>query len=348
MKAVLYDAPGSFELAEVPVPTMGRLDVRIKVHQAGVCGTDLHLHHGTYMGVYPLIPGHEMVGEIDALGDDVTRFRPGQRVSVNPNIYCGSCTQCLAGRLGLCVNTEGMGVHRPGFFAEYATADHRQVFSVAGIEPESAVFVEPTACAMHGVETLDPRPGSSALVIGAGPTGLLLAQLLASSGAATVTVADVVEAKLRTAAALGVDRTVLATRDAGDDIDRLRDASPDGDGYDIVVEATGVIAVGAMCVPLTRPGGTVLVYGVTRPDDRLSVSPFDIFRREITLKGSYAEMTSFGAAIAALRSGRVRTDGIITHRFALDDYDQAIHTLSTDPTAHKVVLDVATPQQPPA
>lgn len=87
-----------------------------------------------------------------------------------------------------------------------------------------------------------------------------------------------------------------------------------------MVEATGVPAVGNMCLTLTRNGGTFLVYGVARPDDRLSLSPFEIFRREITIKGSYAEMTSFGAAIAALRTRRVRTDGIITHRFALDDY----------------------------
>jgi D-arabinitol dehydrogenase (NADP+) len=108
-----------------------------------------------------------------------------------------------------------------------------------------------------------------------------------------------------------------------------------------VVEATGVTAVGDICVPLTRNGGTVLVYGVTRPDERLSVSPFELFRREITIKGSYAEMTSFAAAIAALRTGRVRTDGIISHRFPLDDYGRALETLASDPTAHKVLIVVA-------
>ena len=102
-------------------------------------------------------------------------------------------------------------------------------------------------------------------------------------------------------------------------------------------------AVGNICVPLTRDGGTVLIYGVTRPDDRLSVSPFELFRREITIKGSYAEMTSFGAAIAALRTGRVRTDGIISHRLSLDDYGKALDALASDPTAHKVVIEVAKP-----
>ncbi len=341
MKVVRYEAPGDFAVTDVPMPQIGPLDVRIKINQTGVCGTDLHLHHGTYIGVYPLTPGHETIGEIDEVGTDVTRFRSGQLVTVNPNIYCGHCEYCLAGQLVRCANTEGMGVHRPGFFAEYASADHRQVFSVEGLEPDTAVFAEPTACAMHGLETLDLRPGGSALVVGAGPTGLLLAQLIGSGGATSVTVADIVPFKLETAAGLGIDQTVHISKVAAANIDVLRDASPNGDGYDVVVEATGATAVGDICVPLTRNGGTVLIYGVTRPDDRLSVSPFELFRREITIKGSYAEMTSFAAAIAALRTGRVRTDGIISHRFPLDDYGKALDTLASDPSAHKVVVVVA-------
>jgi D-arabinitol dehydrogenase (NADP+) len=341
MKAVRYEAPRDFAVTDVPMPPVGPLDVRIKINQSGVCGTDVHLHHGTYIGVYPLTPGHETIGEIDEVGSEVTRFRVGERVTVNPNIYCGHCDYCLAGQLVRCANTEGMGVHRPGFFAEYASADHRQVFSVDGLEPDTAVFAEPTACAMHGLETLGQRPGGSALVLGAGPTGLLLAQLIGSGGATSVTVADIVPFKLQTAAGLGVDKTVHISRDAAANIDLLRDSSPNGDGYDVVVEATGVTAVGNICVPLARNGGTVLIYGVTLPDERISVSPFELFRREITIKGSYAEMTSFAAAIAALRTTRVRTDGIISHRFSLDDYGKALDTLTSDPTAHKVVIAVA-------
>jgi len=340
MKAVRYQAAGDFAVTDVPIQPVRPLDVLIKVHQSGVCGTEVHLHHGTYIGVYPLTPGHETIGEIEEVGTEVTRFQPGQRVTVNPNIYCGQCEYCLAGQLVRCANTEGMGVHRPGFFAEYASADHRQVFSVDGLESDTAVFAEPTACAMHGLETLSQRPGGSALVMGAGPTGLLLAQLIGSGGATSVTVGDIVPFKLETAAGLGVDSTVSMTKDPAQNIDRLRAASPTGDGYDVVVEATGTTAVGNICVPLTRNGGTVLVYGVTRPDERLSISPFELFRREITIKGSYAEMTSFAAAISALRTGRARTDGIISHKFPLDDYGKALEALASDPTAHKVVIDL--------
>ena len=144
--------------------------------------------------------------------------------------------------------------------------------------------------------------------------------------------------KLDTAKALGVDQTILIDRaDMEANRARLLDASG-ADGYDYVVEATGSTEIGNICVPLTRNGGTVLVYGVTRPDETVSFHPFDVFRREITIKGSFAEMTSFGAAIRALRSGRARTDGIITHRFSLDDYGKALDAVARDRSAHKVVI----------
>ncbi len=306
--------------------------------QVGVCGTDVHIHHGDFGAVFPLTPGHELVGTIDALGEGTGRFAVGEQVTVNPNVYCGTCDYCLAGRLILCSDMKGLGSNFPGFFAEYATVREDLVFSVEGIHPDTAVFTEPAACAMHGLESLQIRPGATALVFGAGPTGLLLAQLIRSGGAASVTVAAPTPFKLETARALGVDQTVLIDRaDMEGNRARLLEASG-ADGYDYVVEATGSTAIGNICVPLTRNGGTVLVYGVTRADETVSFHPFDVFRREITIKGSFAEMTSFGAAIRALRSGRARTDGIITHRFSLDDYGKALDAVAGDRTAHKVVI----------
>lgn len=338
MKAVLYDAPRSYSVTELPAPEVGPGQVRIRVEQVGVCGTDLHIHNGDFNAVFPLIPGHELVGVVDEIGEGVERFRIGERVSVNPNIYCGSCDYCLSGRLILCSDAKGLGSNFPGFFAEQVTVPAGLVFSVEGLGVDTAVFTEPAACAMHGLETLAMRPGSSVLVFGAGPTGLLLAQLIASGGASSVTVAGPTQFKLDRASALGATSTVLLERgDPEGNKARAMEASG-GAGYDVVVEATGSVEIGNICVPLTRNGGTVMVYGVTRGDEVVSFHPFDVFRREITIKGSFAEMTSFGAAIAALRAGRARTDGMITHRFRLDQYGKALEALASDRTAHKVVL----------
>ncbi|MTD16937.1 alcohol dehydrogenase catalytic domain-containing protein [Nakamurella sp. YIM 132087] len=340
MKAVLYSAATEYEVTEVPTPEPGPGEVLITVIQVGVCGTDLHIHHGDFNARFPLIPGHEMVGTVAALGDGVTRFRIGEQVTVNPNIPCGHCSYCLSGRTILCENALGIGASSNGFFAEYACVSELLVFSVEGLPIDTAVFTEPTACAMHGLETLQVRPGATALVLGAGPTGVLLAQLLASGGASSVTVAGPSQFKLDTAAALGADATVLLHRgDPDRNLADLRAAAGD-DGYDIVVEATGSTEIGNICVPLTRNGGTFLVYGVTRADEIMTFSPFDVFRREIQIKGSFAEMTSFGTAIAALRGGRARTDGMITHRFGLDDYGAALEALASDRSAHKVVIVV--------
>jgi len=336
VRAVLYDAPTSFRIADIPIPEPAAGEVLIKIIQVGVCGTDLHVHHGDFNATFPLIPGHEAVGTVAALGEGVGRFTLGEQVTINPNIPCRRCSYCRSGRVILCENAKGAGSTYPGFFAEYACVSELLVFSVEGLPLDAAMFTEPTACAMHGVETLGIRPGSTALVIGAGPTGLLLAQLIASSGASSVTVADRVEFKLAVAAYLGVTNTILVP--PGTPQDTAHALRGDTDGYDIVVEATGSTAVGNLCVPLARNGGTVMIYGVTRAEETINIHPFDVFRREITIKGSFSEMTSFGAAIAALRGGRVRTGGIISHRFDLAEYGRALATLTSDPTAHKVVI----------
>ncbi len=339
MKAVVYDAPTIYQITEIPTPEPGPGEVLIKVIQVGVCGTDLHIHLGEFGARFPLIPGHEMVGTVSAIGDGVTRVAVGEQVTVNPNVPCQRCDYCMSGRTILCGNGQGLGANVNGFFAEYACVPQGLVFSVEGLPIDAAVFSEPTACAMHGLETLQVRPGATALVIGAGPTGQLLAQLIASGGASAVTVAGPTQEKLDTALALGATRTVLINRgDPDGNIALLRDAAGADGGYDIVVEATGAVEVGNICVPLTRNGGTVLIYGVSKEADLVQFSPYDVFRREITIRGSFAEMTSFGAAIAALRAGRVRTDNIITHRFPLQDYGQALDTVANNSNAHKVII----------
>ncbi len=337
MKAVVYDAPASYKITEVPTPEPRPGEVRVRVLQTGICGTDLHIHNGKFFAEFPLTPGHELIGPVDALGEGTEGFAVGEYVSVNPNMNCGHCEYCRAGHTLMCANLKGLGTNWPGSFAEYVSVPANLVYSVEGIDPDVSVFTEPTACAVHGVQTLSPPPGSSALVFGAGPTGLLLAQLIARGGAVSVTVAASSAFKLKRAEELGIDATFLMDRsDLAGDAAKLKAASG---GFDLVVDATGSAAVSEQCVPLTRSGGTVMFYGVTEPEDLVRVSPYDVFRREITIKGSFAEINAFQAAIAALRSGRARTDGLITHRFKLDDYAEALEALRSDRTVHKIIIE---------
>jgi D-arabinitol dehydrogenase (NADP+) len=337
VKAILYDAPRSYAYRDVPTPEPAPGYLRIRVELTGICGTDLHIHHGNFSAEFPLIPGHELVGTVDAIGDGVTGFSPGQRVSVNPNDHCGLCAYCTRGQALMCTSLKGMGTNWAGSFAEFLVAPARLCFDVGGLDPEVAVFTEPTSCAAHGLETLGAFHGADSLVLGAGPTGLLLAQLIGRGGASRVTVAASSQFKLERAMSLGIDRTLLMDRnDLEGSIAALKALSPEGFG--VVVDATGAAEVSERCVSLARRRGTVMYYGVTGPEDLVRLSPFDIFRREITIKGSFAEIFSFPAAIDALRGGQARTDGLITHRFALADYGKAVEALANDRSVHKIVL----------
>ncbi|RFA13150.1 hypothetical protein B7R22_14225 [Subtercola boreus] len=322
MKAIVYSQPGSFGLSEIPTPTPGPLDVLLRVIVAGVCGTDLHLHDGEFGPTYPLIPGHEIVGEVVERGEDVASLDIGDRVTLDNTAACGHCDECRRARPAFCRKLLAQGVNAPGGFAEYVVASADRCWVVNDLDPEVAVFAEPIACVVHGLDVLAVTPGADVLLFGAGPTGLLLAQLLKSTGAGRVTIAAPTEAKLELAAEHGVDVTVRIER-GSDFVEDLR-ARTGGVGYDIVVDATGAIPVLEHAIDLTRTGGTFFVYGMTAESAILPIAPYEVFRRELTIKGSFAQQFSFDRAVNALRSGRVDTAGMITHRFTLEEYAEAL------------------------
>ena len=337
MKAVVYSRPEHFRVSDVPTPEPGPGEVRVRLQMTGVCGTDVHIHAGRFFSSYPLIPGHEPTGVVDALGPGTSGIEVGQRVAVNGNTGCGTCDSCRRGYPLLCSSLQCLGVNGPGGFAECMLAPAANIFPVDDLPVEVAVMTEPTACAMHGMDVLGMRPGSDVLLFGAGPTGLLLAQLLLHGGAARLTVAAPTEYKLELATSFGVDETVLIDRhDAAAGAARVRRLAPDG--FDVVIDATGASGVTQQALELTKDRGTVLIYGVTGQADRIALSPYDVYRRELTIKGSFAQVSSFQGAIAMLRSGRVRTEGIITHRFPLDRFADALEAVQRDERCHKAVM----------
>ena len=347
MKAVRYAEPEHWQLADLPDPEPGPGEVRIRVRATGVCGTDVHLHHGEFGHVYPLVPGHEVVGEVDVAGASVpgigagdssgNGLAAGDLVAVDNMVSCGTCAMCRQARPAFCASLRAMGVFEDGGFAEYLVVPAVNCHPAGDLGPDVAVLAEPTACALHGIDVLAPRPGCDALIFGAGPTGLILAQLLRAAGAARVTVAAPTAAKLELAAGWGAE-TVLASRAAPEQTaQQLRGLAPDG--FDVVIDATGVPAVLEQCPPLTAVGGTVLVYGVTPEQAVWPVSPYDVFRRELTIKGSFSQAFSFDRALRMLRAGRVETDGMITHRFGLAGYGDALAAVAGDTSCLKAIIE---------
>ncbi|MDX6320226.1 MAG: D-arabinitol dehydrogenase [Propionibacteriaceae bacterium] len=336
MKSVVYDSPENFEIRDVAVPVAKPGQVLVRLVIAGVCGTDLHLHHGEFGPTYPLTPGHEMVGEVTALGMGVTSLAVGDLVAINNTEACGFCANCRRARSNFCLNPVAQGVNAPGGFAEYVVASAELCHLVNDLDPDVAVFAEPTACAVHGLDMLDMMPGSDTLVFGTGPTGLLLIQLLARNGAGRLTVAAPTQFKLDIAAARGADEVVLIDRDGSDaSAERLQALAPAG--FDVVIDATGALPVLQRTIPLTRDGGTIFVYGMTRETDQWAIPPYEVFRRELTIKGSFAQCYSFDRSLLALRQGRVDTSGMITHRFAIHEYADALKAVADSDCVKAVI-----------
>jgi len=341
MRAVVFDGPGIVTVRDLPDPEPGLGEVRMRPILTGICGTDRHLLGGGFMATFPLVPGHEIVGEVEALGDGTEGLSVGTLVAVDNSDVCGACESCRRGKPLYCSRFRSLGCNAPGGFAELMVAPAAKCFPLDGLDPAVAVMTEPLACAVHGADVLALRPGSDVLLFGAGPTGLLLAQLLLHGGAARITVAAPSGHKLDVARSLGVDETVLLDRaDPSRSTRQLHQLAPSG--FDVVVEATGAPTVLALCPGLTCTGGTVLVYGMADEQDTVAFSPYDIFARELTVKGSFAQIHCFDRALLELRTGRVRTDGIITDRFDLAGFGSALDAVAGSRTI-KAVLE---PQRP--
>lgn len=342
MQAVVYPQPGNVSVQEVGIPEPGPGEVRIRMTAAGMCGTDLHLHEGQFLANFPLTPGHETVGAIDAIGDSARdgegkELHLGQQVVINPNSSCGACAYCTEGHPWLCDSFAGIGSSTPGGFADYVIAPGAQVFDAEGIDLDLAVFAEPSACIAHLMDRLFPLTGQHAVVLGAGPTGVLLTQFLLHHGAASVTLADPNQYKLDLAASLAPIAThVMVREDVIGSMDAL--VASHGSQFDVVIDASGRAPVIQELPRLCRNGGRIVYYGVADENDLVSISPFEIFRRELTIMGSFTEVTSFPDALSAFRTGAIRTNGLITHRFSVDEYEQALHTMRTDRSAHKIVI----------
>ena len=206
MKAIVYDAPRQFTYRDIDTPKISSDEVLLRVHACGLCGTDLHVHEGNFGPRFPLTPGHEFSGEIVELGSEVTGLKTGQRATASTTIPCGKCFYCQRGDDLLCENLGGIGVEINGAFAEYIKLPSDRVFPIEKLSVRESVMIEPTACACHGMEVLAMKPGSDVLLMGAGPTGQVVAQLLKLNGAARVIVAAPAGPKLDLIARLACRR----------------------------------------------------------------------------------------------------------------------------------------------
>lgn len=294
MRAVVVREPGSFGVEEVDDPRPGPGEVLVRVRCCGVCGTDVHIAHGEFPPApYPLIPGHEFCGDVVDRGPGAGSLEVGVRVGVDPTLPCGQCGFCQEGHPNLCERWGAIGDTVSGAFAELVAVPARNCYPLpAELTDAEGALIEPLACVLWAMRRTKPEVGDTAVIFGAGTMGLLLLSVLRRAGVARAAVVDVNPRRLEVAKRLGARDVVLAGSGA---VAALADLFPGG--AHVVADATGRSAVIQSMLPLARRGGTVLIFGVTPSGERVEVSPFEIYNRDLTIVGSMAINQTYGAAV---------------------------------------------------
>ena len=327
MQAAVIKAVGEVAVMTVEDPTPRPRDVVVQVAACGICGTDLHILDGEFAPSLPIIPGHEFAGTIVAVGSEVTGLKTGQRVAVDPSLYCNECHYCRLGRNNLCERWNAIGVSVPGGAAEFTLAPVANCVVLPDhVRVEDAALIEPLSCAVRGYDVLQSQLGSHVLIYGSGTMGLMMLELAKRCGAASVDVVDLNPSRLETAVTLGCS----AAATSADELERPR-------GWELVVDATGVVA--AIQDGLTRvaPGGTFLQFGVTESLARVEIEPYRIYNKEITITGSMAVLHSFERAAELLATGLLDPEIFISHRMPLIDFGEAL-TLFQGGVGRKIQL----------
>jgi 2-desacetyl-2-hydroxyethyl bacteriochlorophyllide A dehydrogenase len=319
VKAAVISSPGVVEVAAVDDPAPGPREVVIEVSACGLCGTDLHILEGEFAPTLPVIPGHEFTGVVAAVGQAVDELAVGARVAVDPSLYCHECHYCRIGHDNLCERWAAIGVSTAGGAAEYAVAPVANCVPIPGhVRLEDAALIEPLACAVRGYDVLVSQLGSHILIYGSGTMGLMMLQLAKLAGAAAVDVVDLNPQRLATARLLGCN----ATAESADELDRPQ-------GWELVIDATGSGAAIQDGIGRVRPGGTFLQFGVSSYATRVTIEPYRIYNKEITITGSMAVLHSFERAVELFAGGLLDPEIFISHRLPLGQYADALEMFRT-------------------
>ncbi len=304
MQAAIFSGPKQLDVVDFNLPAPADDELIIRVGACGICGTDFHIFHGEAPAAAPVIPGHEYAGEVIETGADVSGFKPGDRVAVNPNIHCGYCDYCRQGRINLCFNLRALGVTINGGFAQYSIVPQSQAYLLPGSFPaEQAAFAEPLSCCIHGIDQADIQLSDTVAIIGAGTIGLLMLQLAKLKGASRVVVFEPVKAKREKASALNADYIF----DPYDD-DFERDVlSRYPKGFNKVIECAGTESAAELSLKLATKGGCIVLFGLASLSASLKLPLQFFFHKELTVKSSLLNPYTFQTAVDLLVTNKINT-----------------------------------------
>lgn len=325
-------------LEDVPVPEIGPNDVLIRVKKTAICGTDLHIYKWDEWSQrtipVPMVTGHEVAGEIHAVGTHVNGFKVGDRVSVEGHITCGYCRNCRAGKRHLCRNTKGLGVNRHGAFAEYFVMPAVNVFRLpADIPDDIAAFLDPLGNAVHTALSFD-LVGEDVLITGAGPIGIMAAAVARHVGARYVVITDVNEYRLNLAKKMGVsyavDPRVKPLREVMQELGMT-------EGFDVGLEMSGNADAFREMLDGMNNGGRIAILGI--PEAPLAIDWNQVIFKGLVLKGVYGrEIFETWYKMTSLLQAGMNVSHVLTHRFHVDNYKEGFEIMR-EGRCGKVILD---------
>ena len=326
MKAMVLKAPRELVLDEVSRPGTGAGQVLIRVTHSGICGTDLKIYSGAIPVKYPRIMGHEMIGEV-AEGTGDSAFQPGDRVIVDPELFCGACFHCRIGQTHLCPNGMLLGRDANGGFAEYVTAPASHVFRLPdSIDSRTAPLIQVLTTCLHAQRLANIVPGESVVVLGLGVTGQLHVQLARARGASPVIGITRSPAKRELAQKLGADVTLASGEGT---IQKVLDAT-DGRGADLIIESTGAIASLADAIHMARSGGRLLLFGIITATE--GALPFyQLYFKELALiNARVAKSEDYPDSIDLVQRGTIKLEPLVSHVMPFRELETAIGMLSSE------------------
>ncbi|HLO68787.1 MAG TPA: L-threonine 3-dehydrogenase [Holophaga sp.] len=339
MKALVKSRrePGLW-MEDVPVPEIGPNDVLIRVHKSAICGTDMHIWNWDAWSQktipVPMHVGHEYVGVIEKVGGEVEGYKVGDRVSGEGHIVCGHCRNCRAGKRHLCPNTKGVGVNRPGSFAEYLSLPATNVFKVPdGISDDLAAIFDPYGNAAHTALSFD-MVGEDVLITGAGPIGIMAVAIAKHVGARHVVITDVNPYRLDLARRMGASRAVDVSREKLTDVMNELGMT---EGFDVGLEMSGNAGAFRGMIDAMSNGGRIAMLGIFGED--VAVDWGKVIFKGLFLKGIYGrEMYETWYKMAAMIQGGLDITPIITHHFPIEDFRQGFEIMGSGKSG-KVILD---------
>jgi len=319
------ESTAKFEVREMSFQPADKHEVLIKVHACGVCGTDVHIYHGEE-GSAPVTPpvvlGHEFSGEVVETGPEVSNVKTGDHVTLDPNMYCGICRPCKMGKKQNCEHLFALGVNVNGGFAEYVLVPDKQCYRLKdSLDYNIGAMAEPLACALHGIDRAGIIPGNSVLIVGGGTIGLLMVQLAKLSGASTIIISEPIEMRRKIALEVGADYAIDPIHS---DVAAQTRKYSGSDGADVVIECVGKPFAAEQAFMAAGSGSTIVLFGVPAMDSKVQLPMFDIYKKELTIRGSIINPDTHQRAVNLLNSDRLVMDKLITHHFDLAHIEDAI------------------------